>query len=118
MGLTGLGISNLASAERAQLLSTAGIYNDTGTRESVTDSVAGTFTARYDADGGLATQTLPGGYTQSDEQDTTGSATARTDTRIMDGTVLAADSVSENPGRVGDRHCQGPVRRAPPRRRR
>ncbi|MET7457978.1 RHS repeat-associated core domain-containing protein, partial [Streptomyces sp. NPDC005574] len=43
-----------------------------------------------------ATQTLPGGYTQSDEQDTTGSATARTYTRTSDGTVLAADTVSEN----------------------
>ncbi|MGW0926633.1 DNRLRE domain-containing protein [Streptomyces sp. NPDC002755] len=67
-----------------------------GLTTSVTDSVAGTFTARYDADGDLATQTLPGGYTQSDEQDTTGSATARTYTRTSDGTVLAADTVSEN----------------------
>ncbi|WP_406363372.1 DNRLRE domain-containing protein [Streptomyces sp. NBC_00715] len=67
-----------------------------GVTTSVTDSVAGTFTARYDADGELATQTLPGGYTQTDEQDPTGSATARTYTRTSDGTVLAADSVSEN----------------------
>ncbi|MFG2887876.1 DNRLRE domain-containing protein, partial [Streptomyces sp. NPDC048297] len=67
-----------------------------GLTTSVTDSVAGTFTARYDADGDVATQTLPGGYTQTDEQDTTGSATARTYTRTSDGTVLAADTVSEN----------------------
>lgn len=67
-----------------------------GLTTSVTDSVAGTFTARYDADGDLATQTLPGGYTQTDEQDTTGSATARTYTRTSDGTVLVADTVSEN----------------------
>ncbi|MEU6271756.1 RHS repeat-associated core domain-containing protein [Streptomyces populi] len=67
-----------------------------GLTTSVTDSVAGTFTARCDADGALATQTLPGGYTQTDEQDTTGSPTARTYTRTSDGTVLVADTVSEN----------------------
>ncbi|MEU1091572.1 DNRLRE domain-containing protein, partial [Streptomyces sp. NPDC005892] len=67
-----------------------------GLTTSLTDSVAGTFTARYDADGAPTTQTLPGGYTRTDEQDTTGSATGRTYTRTSDGTLLLADSVSEN----------------------
>ncbi|WNI24930.1 DNRLRE domain-containing protein [Streptomyces sp. ITFR-16] len=67
-----------------------------GLETSVTDSVAGTFTARYDADGDVATQTLPGGYTQTDSQDPTGASSARTYTRTSDGTVLVTDSVGEN----------------------
>ncbi|WP_327340921.1 MULTISPECIES: DNRLRE domain-containing protein [unclassified Streptomyces] len=65
-----------------------------GMTTSVTDSVAGTFTARYGADGDLDTQTLPGGYTMTQEQDPAGTATDRTYTRNSDGTVLLADTIS------------------------
>ncbi|MFH9983350.1 RHS repeat-associated core domain-containing protein [Streptomyces sp. NPDC017179] len=65
-----------------------------GLTTSVADSVAGTLTARYDADGDLATQGMPGGYTMTEEQDTTGTATSRTYTRNSDGTVLVADSIT------------------------
>ncbi|WP_079175436.1 DNRLRE domain-containing protein [Streptomyces malaysiense] len=66
-----------------------------GLTTSMTDSVAGTFTARYDADGDLATEGLPGGYTMAEEQDPSGTATARTYTRDSDGTVLVSDSITE-----------------------
>ncbi|MFJ2502258.1 DNRLRE domain-containing protein [Streptomyces sp. NPDC093108] len=65
-----------------------------GMTTSVTDSIAGTFTARYGADGGLDTQTLPGGYTMTQERDPAGTATDRTYTRNSDGTVLLADTIS------------------------
>ncbi len=49
-----------------------------GLATAVTDSVAGTMTGTYDADGSLVTQNLPGGVTMIQTEDTTGSATART----------------------------------------
>ncbi|WP_406003042.1 hypothetical protein [Streptomyces sp. NBC_00829] len=62
---------------------------------SVTDSVAGAITARYNADGNLTTQGLPGGYTMKQEQDPTGAATSRVYTRDSDGTVLVSDRVAQ-----------------------
>ncbi|MFJ2110842.1 DNRLRE domain-containing protein [Streptomyces sp. NPDC087850] len=61
-----------------------------------TDSVAGVFTAAYDADGSVASEKLPGGYTLTQTEDTTGSATDRTYTRDSDGTVLVSDTVTES----------------------
>ncbi|WP_162134067.1 hypothetical protein [Streptomyces murinus] len=61
----------------------------------MTDSVAGTFGARYDADGKLNTQSLPDGYTMAEDQDPDGTATSRTYTRDSDGTVLLSDSITE-----------------------
>ncbi|SEE03418.1 RHS repeat-associated core domain-containing protein [Streptomyces misionensis] len=66
-----------------------------GLTTSVTDSVAGTFGARYDADGELNEQTLPGGYTMTEAKDPDGTAISRTYTRDSDGTVLLADSITE-----------------------
>ncbi|MEU6757767.1 RHS repeat-associated core domain-containing protein [Streptomyces sp. NPDC046685] len=66
-----------------------------GLTTSVTDSVAGTFSARYDADGRLVSQGLPGGYTMTDVQDPAGQAVARTYTRDSDATVLLSDSVTD-----------------------
>ncbi|MFD0313342.1 DNRLRE domain-containing protein [Streptomyces flavalbus] len=63
---------------------------------STTDSVAGTFRATYDADGSVATEKLPGGYTLTQGEDTTGSATDRTYTRDSDGTIVYADTVAES----------------------
>ncbi|MFJ4940630.1 DNRLRE domain-containing protein [Streptomyces pseudovenezuelae] len=67
-----------------------------GLETSRTDSVAGTFNATYDANGDLATQSLPGGYTVTVNQDETGAQTARTYTRDSDGTIVAADSIDSD----------------------
>jgi RHS repeat-associated protein len=69
---------------------------------SMTDSVAGTLTARWGPDGQLATQTLPGGVRQDFVYDTAREPLARvyTDTRGTAGTdddvVLVEDRVVEN----------------------
>ncbi|MEU6349816.1 DNRLRE domain-containing protein [Streptomyces sp. NPDC047072] len=67
-----------------------------GLETSRTDSVAGTFAATYDADGGLATESLPGGYTLTTTQDETGAETSRVYTRDSDGTVVASDTVDHS----------------------
>ncbi|MFE7954461.1 DNRLRE domain-containing protein [Streptomyces sp. NPDC057413] len=67
-----------------------------GLETSRTDSVAGTFSATYDADGDLATQSLPGGYTLTVGQDETGATVSRTYTRDSDGTTVAADTTDES----------------------
>ncbi|MFC5027148.1 RHS repeat-associated core domain-containing protein [Streptomyces sp. SID13666] len=66
-----------------------------GITTKVSDSVAGPITATYDADGDLASQGLPGGYTMTENQDPIGEATTRTYTRNGDGTVLVSDSITE-----------------------
>ncbi|WP_343243089.1 DNRLRE domain-containing protein [Streptomyces sp. SID12501] len=65
-----------------------------GLETSRTDSVAGTFSAGYDADGDLATETLPGGYTLTDTQDETGAETSRVYSlgTGSDATVVASDA--------------------------
>ncbi|WP_282693788.1 RHS repeat-associated core domain-containing protein [Streptomyces sp. CC208A] len=55
---------------------------------SVTDSVAGTFTAKYGPDGQLVEQTYPGGYVRKDTFNASGAATGRTYTRVSDGEVV------------------------------
>ncbi|MFF3381316.1 DNRLRE domain-containing protein [Streptomyces sp. NPDC002680] len=67
-----------------------------GVETSRTDSVAGTFAATYDADGGLTTQALPGGYTLTIGQDETGAETSRVYTRDSDNSVIASDSTDES----------------------
>jgi RHS repeat-associated protein len=67
-----------------------------GVETSRTDSVAGTFAATYDADGELATESLPGGYTLTVTQDEAGAETSRVYTQDSDGTVVASDSVDES----------------------
>ncbi|MFJ5712848.1 DNRLRE domain-containing protein [Streptomyces sp. NPDC093105] len=61
-----------------------------------TDSVAGAFEARYDADGSVATEKLPGGYTLTVEEDTTGATLSRVYTRDSDGQVVYSDTVQES----------------------
>ncbi|MFB7443082.1 DNRLRE domain-containing protein [Streptomyces mirabilis] len=65
-----------------------------GLATSVTDSVAGTLSARYDANGTVASQGLPGGYTMEQDQDPAGVPVARIYTRDSDGTVLVSDSIT------------------------
>jgi RHS repeat-associated protein len=67
-----------------------------GVLTSVTDSVAGTQTARYDADGSLASTGLPGGYTLSIGLDSAGQATSRVYTRESDALVVVSNTVSVN----------------------
>ncbi|MFF7403400.1 DNRLRE domain-containing protein [Streptomyces murinus] len=67
-----------------------------GVETSRTDSVAGAFAATYDADGELATESLPGGYTLTVGKDETGAETSRVYSRDSDGTVIASDITGEN----------------------
>ncbi|WP_181139696.1 DNRLRE domain-containing protein [Streptomyces sp. Ru71] len=67
-----------------------------GLPTSLTDSVAGTFSAGYDEDGEIATEHLPGGITLSVTEDETGSDTSRTYTRDSDGSVVLADGAEES----------------------
>ncbi|WP_234476274.1 DNRLRE domain-containing protein [Streptomyces sp. MBT65] len=67
-----------------------------GVETSRTDSVAGSFAATYDADGDLATESLPGGYTLTVGQDETGATTSKVYTQDSDSTVVASDSTDES----------------------
>ncbi|MFI8967113.1 DNRLRE domain-containing protein, partial [Streptomyces sp. NPDC053493] len=67
-----------------------------GMATATTDSVAGTFAATYDADGSVATEKLPGGYTLTTKEDTTGAATSRVYTRDSDNQVVYSDTVEES----------------------
>ncbi|MFB7456694.1 DNRLRE domain-containing protein [Streptomyces sp. NPDC056188] len=67
-----------------------------GLATKTTDSVAGAFSATYDADGSVATEKLPGGYTLTVTEDPTGSAASRIYTRDSDGTTVYSDRVSES----------------------
>ncbi|MFB9348425.1 polymorphic toxin-type HINT domain-containing protein [Streptomyces heliomycini] len=67
-----------------------------GLATKTTDSVAGVFQATYDADGSVATEKLPGGYTLTQTEDTTGAPVDRTYTRDSDGTVVMSDAVTES----------------------
>ncbi|WP_457464586.1 RHS repeat-associated core domain-containing protein [Streptomyces sp. TE5632] len=67
-----------------------------GLATRTTDSVAGAFSATYDADGSVATEKLPGGYTLTVTEDPTGSTASRNYTRDSDGTTVYTDRVSES----------------------
>jgi RHS repeat-associated protein len=63
---------------------------------SVTDSVAGAFTARYSPDGQLTDVKLPGGITRHDTLDAGMAPVGRSYTRDSDGAVIYAESIVEN----------------------
>ncbi|MEW1902297.1 DNRLRE domain-containing protein [Streptomyces sp. NPDC086147] len=67
-----------------------------GMLTSTSDSVAGTFGATYDADGSVATERLPGGYTLKIGTDSIGAARSRVYTRDSDGQVVYSDTVEES----------------------
>ncbi|WP_326557568.1 LamG-like jellyroll fold domain-containing protein [Micromonospora sp. NBC_01796] len=67
-----------------------------GLLTSLTDSVAGTFTAGYSPDGQLTRLTYPGGLTRTDRLDTNLQPVGRTYTRDSDGAVIYSESVVEN----------------------
>ncbi|MFF0390525.1 ricin-type beta-trefoil lectin domain protein [Kitasatospora sp. NPDC004615] len=60
---------------------------------SVTDSVAGEFTATYGPNGQLTEQTYPGGIVRKDTFNAVGEATGRTYTRAADGATVWSQSV-------------------------
>ncbi|MEU1090016.1 DNRLRE domain-containing protein [Streptomyces sp. NPDC005892] len=66
-----------------------------GLATKVTDSVAGSFTATYDRDGGVEKEGLPGGYTLVVKDDPTGATLSRQYTRDSDGLLVYGDSVTE-----------------------
>jgi RHS repeat-associated protein len=67
-----------------------------GQLTGVTDSVAGTFTAKYSPDGQLTELHYPGGLTRVDKLDANLQPVERTYTRDSDGAVVYSESVVEN----------------------
>ncbi|MFE5797990.1 DNRLRE domain-containing protein, partial [Streptomyces sp. NPDC056503] len=67
-----------------------------GLATTTTDSVAGAFQATYDADSSVATEKLPGGYTLTVQEDTTGATLSKVYTRDSDGEVVYSDTVEES----------------------
>ncbi|MFE4620243.1 DNRLRE domain-containing protein [Streptomyces sp. NPDC056747] len=67
-----------------------------GLATKTTDSIAGVFEARYDADGSVTSEKLPGGYTLTVEEDTTGATLSRVYTRDSDGRLVYSDTVEES----------------------
>ncbi|MEU5522274.1 RHS repeat-associated core domain-containing protein [Streptomyces sp. NPDC047860] len=67
-----------------------------GLATKVADSVAGTFTASYDADGNLIEEKLPGGYTLAQTLDAAGNTLERTYTRDSDSTLVQSDTVTRS----------------------
>ncbi|WP_437075142.1 DNRLRE domain-containing protein [Streptomyces sp. enrichment culture] len=60
------------------------------------DSVAGTFTASYDADGAVVSETLPGGYTLEQSIDPAGTPIDRTYTRTSDNVIVQSDTTTRS----------------------
>ncbi|GAA3380740.1 hypothetical protein GCM10020367_69230 [Streptomyces sannanensis] len=67
-----------------------------GLATKTTDSIAGVFQATYDADGSVNSEKLPGGYTLTTSEDTTGATLKRTYTRDSDGTLVYTDSATQS----------------------
>lgn len=67
-----------------------------GLPTGLTDSVAGVFGARYDRDGDLIEEKLPGGYTVRERNDPGGAPTSRTYTRDSDSAVVMSDAVTSS----------------------
>ncbi|WP_422732959.1 LamG-like jellyroll fold domain-containing protein [Micromonospora sp. WMMD558] len=67
-----------------------------GLLTSVTDSIAGTFSAKYAPDGQLTELKYPGGLTRTDRLDANLQPVERTYTRDSDGAVVFSESVAEN----------------------
>ncbi|MGW8604505.1 DNRLRE domain-containing protein [Streptomyces sp. NPDC055893] len=76
-----------------------------GLATSATDSVAGVFQATYDTDGSISSEKLPGGYTLTVSEDTTGAPLGRTYTRDADGTVVVSDTVTRSVHRQVTTHA-------------
>ncbi len=66
-----------------------------GLATKITDSVAGSFTAVYDANGGIVEEGLPGGYTVKQGVNSAGSVTDRVYTRNSDDAIVFSDTNTE-----------------------
>ncbi|MEV0300003.1 DNRLRE domain-containing protein [Streptomyces prasinus] len=75
-------------------------YSAEGDLNSLADSAAGTFTAKYDTEGTLVSQTLPGGYRLKVTTDPLGRTTAREYTDADGVTVLADVAQYDISGRL------------------
>ncbi|GAB7045295.1 hypothetical protein JCM9534A_04210 [Catenuloplanes indicus JCM 9534] len=75
-----------------------------GLLTGLTDSNAGSFTARYSPDGQLVTVTYPGGITRTDRLDANLQPAGRTYTRTADGLVIWSESVVDNSAGQWTRH--------------
>ncbi|MFI8453764.1 DNRLRE domain-containing protein, partial [Streptomyces erythrochromogenes] len=67
-----------------------------GMATKTTDSIAGVFQATYDSDGSVTSEKLPGGYTLSTSEDTTGAALKRTYTRDSDSSIVYSDTATRS----------------------
>jgi YD repeat-containing protein len=67
-----------------------------GLPTALTDSVAGTFGAEYDAYGTVVKETLPGGYTMTQSGGKAGLPYQRVYTRDSDGAILLTDAATES----------------------
>ncbi|RNL91391.1 hypothetical protein EFE23_23530 [Micromonospora solifontis] len=67
-----------------------------GMATSVTDNIAGTFSAKYSPDGHLTEMKYPGGITRTDRLNANLEAAERTYTRDSDGTLIYSESMAEN----------------------
>uniref|UniRef100_UPI0035B31848 RHS repeat-associated core domain-containing protein n=1 Tax=Streptomyces spinoverrucosus TaxID=284043 RepID=UPI0035B31848 len=65
-----------------------------GMATKLVDSVAGTFTATYNAAGSIVAEQLPGGYTLRQTENTVGTTADRVYTRDADGAVVYSDAVT------------------------
>ncbi|MFV2117562.1 DNRLRE domain-containing protein [Streptomyces sp. Act-28] len=67
-----------------------------GLATRLVDSVAGTFSVTYSADGSVISERLPGGYSLQITEDPTGGQTSRTYSRDSDGAIVFADTVTKS----------------------
>ncbi|MBT2469656.1 RHS repeat-associated core domain-containing protein [Streptomyces sp. ISL-66] len=67
-----------------------------GLAVKATDSVAGAFSATYNADGALVSEKLPGGYTMNQTRDAGGDVTVRSYLRDSDGVAVLSDTVAHS----------------------
>lgn len=67
-----------------------------GLATKTTDSIAGAFEVRYDADGSVTSEKLPGGFTLTQREDTSGAAVEREYTRDSDGSLVYSDTITQS----------------------
>ncbi|MEV7990571.1 DNRLRE domain-containing protein [Streptomyces sp. NPDC086077] len=67
-----------------------------GLPTKISDSVAGDFHVKFDADGAVTTEQLPGGYTLNVATDPSGAVTSRAYTRDSDGISVYTDTVARS----------------------
>ncbi|MGW1695690.1 RHS repeat-associated core domain-containing protein [Streptomyces sp. NPDC002399] len=87
-----LTVTDTAPSTRTYTYDTA--VEPRGLPTKVVDSVAGTFTATYNAAGSIDAEKLPGGYTLRQAENTVGTTISQTYTRDSDGATVYSDTVT------------------------